>query len=389
MDSTGKKFTKREFIRYSCLGACGMAMGLGYLRSAASLPGDRKDTFRLPPEDLWKWSKKAIYFIDTPKGIKCKLCPQRCEILPGEVGDCRTNYNYQGTLYSITYGNPCAVNIDPIEKKPLFHFLPSSYAYSIATAGCNLACLNCQNWEISQVSPRDTRNYDLMPESVVREAIKNKCASIAYTYSDPVAFYEYTLDTSMLARQEGIRNVLVSAGYINEDPLRRWCKHVDAANIDLKSFDDEIYEMLNAGTLEPVLETLRILKEEGVWLEITNLVVPTWTDDLDMIKRMSEWLCKNGFDHYPLHFSRFHPLHKLTHLPATPLATLEKARQTALGAGMKHVYIGNVPGTSAENTYCPECSKLLIERKGFTITQNNLNASSCKYCNEKISGIWQ
>lgn len=341
------------------------------------------------PQDVpWKWSKEAIYFVSNPRGVKCKLCPQNCTIEIGQTGDCRTRMNYNGKLYSIAYGNPCAVHVDPIEKKPLYHFLPKSLSYSIATAGCNLACLNCQNWEISQASPRETRNYDLMPEKVVAEAKKAGCASISYTYAEPVAFYEYTLDTSMLARQQGIKNIIVSAGYINPAPLRQWCKYIDAANIDLKSFSNDIYEMLNAGTLQPVLDTLKILKEEGVWLEITNLVVPTWTDDMDMVKKMCDWLVNQGMDSAPLHFSRFQPLHKLNHLPATPVQTLEKARQIAINAGMKYVYIGNVPNHQAGNTYCPGCKKLLIERKGYFIIQNNLENTSCKFCHEKIDGVW-
>lgn len=374
----------------SGLCACGLCLGFPVTRGKAGPvgPGGEVPPWVPPGGELWKWSKEAIYFVDTPKGIKCKLCPQACELKPGETGDCRTNFNHEGKLYSISYGNPCAVHVDPIEKKPLFHFLPSSLAFSIATAGCNLACLNCQNWEISQSSPRDTRNYDLMPDDVIAQARESGCASIAYTYSDPVAFYEYTLDTSILARSEGIKNILVSAGYINPDPLRRWCKVIDAANIDLKSFDNTVYEMLNAGTLQPVLESLKILKEEGVWLEITNLIVPTWTDDMEMIKRMCGWLCDNGLSAYPLHFSRFQPHYKLTNLPATPQAVLEKARQTALSEGIKYSYIGNIPGHESQHTYCPSCKKILIERKGYTIGQMNIVGSGCKFCGQKIEGVW-
>ncbi|MCD4682394.1 MAG: AmmeMemoRadiSam system radical SAM enzyme, partial [Bacteroidales bacterium] len=265
----------------------------------------------------------------------------------------------------------------------------ASKAYSIATAGCNLACLNCQNWEISQTSPKKTRNYDLPPEKVVEEAIQNKCKSIAYTYSDPVAYYEYALDTAKIAKQEGIKNVVVSAGYIHEKPLREWCKYIDAANIDLKSFSNEIYEMLNAGTLEPVLNTLKILKEENVWLEITNLIVPDWTDDMELIKKMCDWLANNGFENTPLHFSRFHPQYKLTNLPATPSSVLNKARDIAHNAGLNYVYIGNVPGIDATNTYCPDCKKLIIERKGYHITTKKVNSSgNCEFCKAPISGVW-
>jgi pyruvate formate lyase activating enzyme len=195
-------------------------------------------------------------------------------------------------------------------------------------------------------------------------------------------------DTAKLAQMEGIKNVFVSAGYINEQPLRNICKYLDAANIDLKSFSNDIYEMLNAGTLEPVLNTLKILKEEGVWLEITNLVVPQWTDDMDMIKKMVDWLYNNGFENTPLHFSRFHPDYKLTNLPPTPVETLVQARDIAMKAGLNFVYIGNVPGSNAENTYCQNCKKLLIERDGFSVKQNHIVNGKCEYCNTIIPGVW-
>jgi pyruvate formate lyase activating enzyme len=396
--------TKREFLKYSILGGCGLCLGglAGRLFGQETLEladfADRSfgkdgasflaNHSAFPQDTPWKWATESLYFIETPKGIKCKLCPQKCEIEIGKEGKCHSNVNINGKLWNISYGNPCAVHVDPIEKKPLFHYLPGTEAYSIATAGCNLACLNCQNWEISQSSPKDTRNYDLMPEAVVSEARQAGCKSIAYTYSDPVAFYEYTLDTSILARQKGIRNVIVSAGYINPDPLRRLCKSIDAAQIDIKSFSDETYEMLNGGTLQPVLDTLKILREEGIWLEISNLVVPTWTDDLGMIKEMCEWMVENGLNSNPLHFLRFQPLYKLTHLPPTPVSTLDKARQIAMEAGMKYVYIGNVPGSDAVNTYCPKCKKMLIERQGFSLLQNNISDSKCKFCQEKIDGVW-
>ncbi len=384
--SAKKQMTKREFVKIMAAGTGGLFLAQnGWARafdsfSSAGLPSSKKP---------WKWSKEAIYYIKTPKGLKCKLCPQHCEIKEGELGDCRTRQNFDGTLYSIVYGNPCAIHLDPIEKKPLNHFLPQSLAFSLATAGCNLACLNCQNYTISQASPYDTKNYDLMPEQVVDEAKKYEARSIAYTYSEPIVFYEYVYDTAKLARMEGIKNVFVSAGYINEQPLRNICKYLDAANIDLKSFSNDVYEMLNAGTLEPVLNTLKIMKEEGVWLEITNLVVPQWTDDLDMIKKMSDWLFENGFQDTPLHFSRFHPDYKLANLPPTPVETLVKAREIAMNAGLHFVYIGNVPGSDAQNTYCPNCKKLLIERDGFVVKQNHLVDGKCAYCKTPIAGVWK
>jgi pyruvate formate lyase activating enzyme len=335
-----------------------------------------------------KWTKEALFYTETPKGIRCLICPNECDIKEGEAGDCRNRVNKNGKLYSIAYGNPCAIHVDPIEKKPLNHFLPGSKAFSIATAGCNLACLNCQNWTISQTSPEKTKNYDLLPDKVVESCINNECDSIAYTYSEPITFYEYTYDSSVLARQAGIKNVMVSAGYINREPLLKLCKVIDAANIDLKSFSDEIYLKLNAGKLQPSLDTLVTMKNEGVWLEITNLVVPSWTDDLDMIKRMCGWLAKNGFTETPLHFSRFQPMHKLTQLPPTPVNTLKNARDIAVQEGLKHVYIGNVPGLGSESTTCPKCSKTVVERRGYSIIQNNIEKGKCKFCNSPVAGVW-
>jgi pyruvate formate lyase activating enzyme len=229
---------------------------------------------------------------------------------------------------------------------------------------------------------------DLMPAEVVSEAVANGCKSIAYTYSEPIAFFEYTYDTARLAKARGIKNVLVSNGYINEKPLRDLCKHLDAANINLKSFSEEIYAKLNGGSLQPILDGLKIFREEGVWLEITNLVVPNWTDNTDMIRQMSEWLVSNGFKDNPLHFNRFFPLYKLTNLPYTPLETLEKARAIAQKAGMKYVYIGNVPGTDYENTVCPSCKKTLVVRRGFTILENNIRNAACRFCGTAIPGNW-
>lgn len=376
---------KRTFLKSGFCATCGIMMGLipFYLRS-----GTRAKPFHLPGEEN-KFSREAMHYISTPRGIKCKLCPQACDLKEGETGDCRTRVNKGGKLYTIAFGNPCAIHIDPIEKKPLNHFLPGSKSFSIATAGCNLACLNCQNWTISQESPLNTRNHELLPEDVVKQCKSYNCASIAYTYSEPIAFYEYTMESSKLARMSGIKNVFISAGYINEQPLREISKYLDAANIDLKSFSNEIYEMLNAGTIEPVLKTLQILKEENVWLEITNLVVPSWTDDMDMIKKMCHWLAYNGFVDTPLHFSRFHPTYKLKHLPPTPVETIWKARETALAEGLNFVYTGNIPESGSEDTYCPDCRNKIIGRKGYAIKEFHINNGLCEYCDNKIPGVWQ
>lgn len=368
-----KKIGKREFIRQSIACAGGLLCPLN-LNAGSSAP--------------WKWSKETMFYTVTPRGVKCGICPNECNVKPGEISDCRNRVNENGKLYSIAYGNPCAMHVDPIEKKPLLHFHPRSKAFSIATAGCNFVCLNCQNWEISQTSPKKTRNYDLMPDKVVESCKKYNCLSIAYTYAEPVTFYEYMYDTSKLAHQSGIKNVMVSNGYINREPLKKLAPFLDAANIDLKSFENDIYLRLNAGTLQPVLDTLVTLKENNVWLEITNLIIPSWTDDLDMIKRMCGWLVSNGLAEYPLHFSRFHPMYKLTQLPETPLNTLIKARSIAIQEGLKYVYVGNVPGKGMENTTCPNCHEVVVERRGYSILSNDVSEGKCAGCGHEINGIW-
>ncbi len=380
--------SKRRFIKQCLCGMTGIAIGLNHFDSLAKSvslyeqgsPGN---------DDLGKWSKEALFYSKTSGGVKCFKCPHGCNLAEGESGRCRSRICNDGKLYTIAYGNPCAVHIDPIEKKPLNHFLPSTRAFSIAVAGCNFRCLNCQNWQISQVSPRETINDDLSPEAVVEQCVSTKCESIAYTYSEPITFYEYVLDTAKIAKEKKIRNVFKSNGFINEMPLRRLCKYLDAANIDLKSYSEEIYAKLSEGKLAPVLRALKVIREEGVWLEITNLVIPTWTDDRDMIKRMCEWLCANGLQDSPLFFSRFTPLYKLTQLPLTPVPTLESAREIAMKAGVRYVYIGNVPHHDAENTYCHKCKKMIIERRGFSILQNHIVKGKCEFCNEKIPGVWE
>ncbi len=344
----------------------------------------RKDA----PKELWKWSREAYHYEPFQEGVRCTLCPNNCYLKDNDRGRCRVRVNKSDKLYSLVYGNPSAVHIDPVEKKPFFHFLPGTTAFSVGTAGCNLRCLNCQNWTLSQSKPEEIDFVELMPEDVVRLAQKENCSSVAYTYAEPTIFYEYAFDTAKLARKKGLKNLWVSNGYINEKPLRQLCRYIDAANIDLKSFSNEIYLKLNSAGIKPILNTLKVLKEEKVWLEITNLVIPEWNDDAGMIREMSEWLYSNGFADSPLHFSRFTPLYRLKNVPATPFAALEKARRIALDAGLKYVYIGNVPGSDAENTFCPKCGKIVIERAGYSVSSKNLVRGSCKFCREKISGVW-
>lgn len=367
--------SKREFIRLCAGCAAGMLVPEHAFAASEKKPG--------------KFSREAIWYVETPRGIQCTVCPNECIVKPGEVSTCHNRTNIGNKLWSIAYGNPCAVHVDPVEKKPLLHFLPQSRTFSIATAGCNFACLNCQNWEISQTSPSDTTNMELMPEQVVASCIQNNCASIAYTYSEPISWYEYMLETARLAKEKQIRSIMVSNGYINPEPLQKLIPFIDAANIDLKVFDPGIHLRLTGGKLQPVLDTLVSMQKSKVWLEITNLIVPAWSDDLEMIRLMCKWLATNGFTQVPLHFSRFSPLYKLTQLPVTPLNTLLKAREIALQEGLKFVYVGNVPGKGFENTMCPECGKMVVERMGFSVLSNHLAAGKCSFCQATVPGVWK
>jgi pyruvate formate lyase activating enzyme len=297
--------------------------------------------------------------------------------------------NKDGTLYTLGYGNPVAVHIDPIEKKPFFHVMPGERAFSIAVAGCNMRCLFCQNWQISQSRSDETQNYDMSPEDIVDAAIKNNCRFITYTYTEPTVFYEYMLDISRLAKIKGLKNTMHSCGYINPEPLKELLGYMDAVNVDLKGFNEDFYNRMGMmAQLGPVLETLKTIKQAGVWLEITNLLIPGSNDDPEEIKKMCAWIRDNLGDETPLHFSRFMPAFKLQNLPPTPLEKLYEAYQIAKDAGLKYVYLGNVPGNSQENTYCPKCGKGIVKRIGYQILENNIKNSKCKFCGHNIAGIW-
>jgi len=324
-----------------------------------------------------------------PKIIECQLCPRACQLTEGQRGDCRVRIHLDGKLQTLVYGNPCSVHVDPIEKKPLFHVLPQTGTFSIATAGCNLHCKFCQNWQISQRPPEETHNYDLPPERVVEEALKAKVQSISFTYSDPIIFYEYTYDTARLAHQKNLLNIWVTAGYINEKPLLDICPHIDAANVDLKGITEEYYRKMSSATLAPVLKAIKIMRREGVWVELTNLVVPTWNDKQKDIRDLCRWVLDNVGPDVPLHFSRFWPQHQLKNLPPTPPETMTMAWDIAKQEGVHYAYVGNVPGHPGNNTYCPKDNKLLIQRIGYQILQNNVVNGKCGFCQTKIPGIWK
>ena len=275
-------------------------------------------------------------------GVECTLCPHHCHIAEGKTGICRSRRNHDGMLVSEVYGKPCALAIDPVEKKPLYHFHPGTTCLSLACTGCNFRCLNCQNHDISQVSPEQADHYDLLPEEVVSLCLKHHCPGIAYTYTEPLTYIEYITDTSRLAHEAGLWNILVTAGYVCQEPLADLLPYLDAANIDLKSFSDDIYKRVSGGHLQPVLDTILAMRDAGVWIELTNLVIPGINDDMQMIRQMCRWLADSQLAEAPLHFSRFFPRYKLQDIQPTPLHTLQAAKRIAEEEGMRYVYLGNV-----------------------------------------------
>ncbi|MBN1760985.1 MAG: AmmeMemoRadiSam system radical SAM enzyme, partial [Chitinispirillaceae bacterium] len=281
-----------------------------------------------------------------------------------------------------------AVHVDPIEKKPFYHVLPGARTYSIGIAGCNLRCKNCQNYQISQRSPLETVNVYLPPEKAVEEALREKCTVVAFTYTEPSVWLEYVIDTAAAAKKAGLRTVMVSSGYVNGAPFEEVAPVLDAIRIDLKSFSDEIYRNLNAGRLQPVLDTLLRAKRHKLWLEVINLVVPQWNDSPEQFSRLCRWLVANLGGDTPLHFSRFYPMYQLSNGYPTPLATLERAAGIARKEGLSYVYIGNVAG-AASATICPRCGKTVIDRSGYTVTVNHLENGKCGYCGAVIAGLWR
>ena len=391
-----KKISRRQFIYGSAAGLTTCLVSqipgpFGVCRAAISNDIRGKVFKGDAPEKLWKWSHEGfLYRKLSGNKVICGICPNRCVLAPGDRSVCRSKINLDGKLYSLAYGNPCAVNTDPIEKKPLFHFKPRTLAFSLATTGCNFRCLNCQNWEISQARPEEVAAYarELFPADVIAAAQASRAQSIAYTYSEPVTFFEYMIDTARLAKEAGLHNLWVSNAYINQQPLLELCKVLDAATLNIKSYDDAVYRKLNGGRLGPVLNTFKTLHQQGVHFEMINLVVPGYTDNEDMVSAMCGWILENIGPDYPLHFLRFFPRYKLDRLPPTPVSTLTRYRELALQQGIHYAYIGNVARHEGNNTYCHNCKKLLIERQGYFIPTYNLAGGSCKFCGTRIPGVW-
>jgi len=374
-----RSFLKCALASGAALTACDLAQSLVAIPAPAD-PQKQDDT---------QFTVEAKFFEKLEnKKIKCKLCPRECTVGDKERGYCGVRENHEGTYYSLVHSRVCAAHIDPVEKKPLFHYLPGTLAFSLATAGCNVNCKFCQNWDISQVRPEQVPAQYAPPNLVADLAKRNGCPTIAYTYSEPVVFSEYVMDAADAGHQAGIRSVVVSNGYIQEEALKTAYGKMDAVKIDLKAFSESYYKEVVAGELKPVLDTLVTLRKMGKWTEIVYLVVPTLNDSDAEFRGLARWVKANLGQDVPLHFTQFHPEYLLKNLPITPVPTLERAKAIADAEGLHYVYIGNVPGHPAENTYCPKCRRIVVERVGMMAKQMLIRKGSCPFCGQQIPGLW-
>lgn len=355
------------------------------LASAATWILGRRDTIKAPqtaPVVARFWQK-----VDNNK-VLCQLCPHECTVAIGRRGLCRVRKNDGGRLYTLVHGKPVAIGVGPIEKAPFHHFVPGHKRLTIATAGCNFKCKHCQNWSLSQRDFEEIRYLNQSPREIVARVKMAGLNSVSFTYTEPTIFFEYMYDIAKLARANGIKTTIVTNGFINPEPLKAILKHIDAVRVDLKAFCEDFYRQISGASLKPVLTTLKIVQEQGVWLEIINLVIPTLNDCPDDIRAMCEWILKNLGADVPIHFNRFHPAFQMTHLPPTPVKTLEMAYQIAQDVGLNFASIGNVPGHPGDNTFCPDCGKKLIHRAGLAVLANNIKDGKCRFCKRDIPGVW-
>ncbi len=322
--------------------------------------------------------------------VQCRLCNHFCAIKPGKRGLCGVRENISGKLFSLVYGKAIADSVDPIEKKPLFHFLPGTLSYSVATAGCNFSCLFCQNWEISQAPRTDgeVRGYEVSPEEIVDRAVDAGCASIAYTYTEPTVFFEYAYDIAIIAHKRGLRNVFVSNGFMSREAIDKIAPVLDGINVDLKGFSDEFYRKVVGGALKPVLDNIRYLHDLGIWVEVTTLIVPGHNEDDASLSKIAKFVSGVGVD-VPWHVSRFFPHFKMKDVPLTPIDVLRRAYEIGKEAGVKYIYVGNVASEGFESTVCPKCGKVVVERSGFEVSEIKLKKGKCGFCGEKIAGVWE
>ncbi len=373
--------SRRSFLKF-----CGSTLTTGAVCSLSLPFWDRESLFASIKKE--HGVKEAKYYDKLgEKKVQCQLCPHKCRVADLERGTCGVRENRGGIYYTLVHSNPCSAHIDPIEKKPLFHYFPTTKAFSIATAGCNFVCKFCQNWEISQKRPEQVETIDLPPERLIRIAKQRDCKTVAHTYTEPVVFFEYMLDCAIVGKANGVPNVMISNGYILEKPMRELCKYLGAVKIDLKAFTDKFYKEMCGGTLQPVLDILTVLKDEGIWFEIVVLIIPTLNDSENEVDRMTRWIVKELGRDVPVHFSRYYPTFMLKNIPPTPPETVLKARKIAMNNGVKFAYVGNMV-SDAENTYCPRCGKVLIERMRYICNTKGMKGNKCKYCGEIIPGVF-
>ena len=375
---------RRSFLK--CAALSGAALGVcEFARPFATLPAWAAS----PAQDDSRFIVEAKFYEKQPnKKIKCKLCPRECAVGDRERGYCGVRENRGGIYYTLVHSRVAAAHIDPIEKKPLFHYLPGTMALSLATAGCNVNCKFCQNWDISQVRPEQVPADYAPPKAVAQLAKQHGCPSIAYTYSEPVVFAEYLMDAADAGHEAGVQSVVVSNGYMQADSLKAAYGKMDAVKIDLKSFTESYYKDVVVGELKPVLDSLVTLRKMNKWTEIVYLVIPTLNDGDAEFRGLARWIKTNLGADVPVHFTQFHPEYLLKNLPITPVPTLERAKAIADAEGLHYVYIGNVPGHPAENTHCPKCHRIIVERIGLTVRQMLIHKGCCPFCQQPIPGVW-
>jgi pyruvate formate lyase activating enzyme len=398
--------TRRSFLK--CTAGAGISLGLGlFCASPIHLrAGKQKEPEVKKPHELERAgdneagdtrtaatpsSREAMYYKKlSHDAVQCMICFRSCIIPQGERGECRNRVNSKGTLYNIVHSRPSAIQIDPIEKEPQYHMLPGTYILCFGTAGCNFHCIFCQNWHLSQRSLEEMEYYfDCSPEAAVHTALDRGIPTLSFTYNEPTSYYEYVYDIAVIAKKHGLNILWHSNGALNPEPLKNLLKVTDGITIDLKGFSDTFYRKYSSAELKPVLRTLQIIKEEGRWLEIVNLMIPTANDDPEDVRRMCEWIKKNLGSDVPLHLSRFFPQYKLTNLPPTPVQTLERSYEIAKKVGLEYVTIGNVPGHRYNSTFCPSCGRIIIKRVHFQVVEFHIENGKCSFCGHKIPGLWK
>ena len=373
--------TRRELLKAAAVGACALCVG-GALLGAP--------TARAQSAQPGLIGRQPSPWFEALGGgeVRCTLCPLRCRLADGQRGQCRVRENRAGRGYTLVYGNPSLVQLDPVERKPFFHVLPGTRALSVSTAGCPIECRFCEVWDMALVAPEEVYAYDLPPDALVQHALEVGAASLSFAFGEPVAFFEYMLDAARQGKQAGLRNLVHTSGYLTEEPLASLATVVDAVNVDLKGFDTAFYRDMCGAELAPVLRSLTRLREAGVHLEITNLVIPTLNDDSEQVRAMCRWIAQELGPDVPLHFARFYPLYQLANLPPTPVSTLDRARAVAQEEGLHYVYVARVTGHEGENTFCPHCASTAIARLGFIVEEIAIDDGRCRTCGGEIAGRW-